>query len=374
MSLPRPSRSFVVVSLCVLAWLAAIDFAVNAAFGSSPPPGTQPSALNRYFEYGRSVEGKLARMVADPDGIGLILRAGWIEPATLAPLPDRPQAGTDLLMGVYGQSFALNASKAAADIDGHITLRGVGGPAAPPNHSYAAYKTDAPLRKADVVVFGVLSSSVAHMGSMSGLIWMFESPAPFTFPRYGLSGDTLTELRPVIGTEREFLSAFASRSAQWEQFKSQLIANDRGYDRFTFDASALDNSAIVRLVRRGWVAHQQTYEQDVYDPATGFRTDAPDVRTLQRLLVDLGQRTRARGERLVVLLMHTRGHSDHLYQALGPTLQQAGIDFISTHTLFSANDPSNFVADGHYVPAANERLARALLEKIARPAGTSRQR
>lgn len=363
-ALPRPSRSSVIVLLCMLLWLAAIDAVVNRLYGGRPPPGTEPSALNRYFEYGRSVEGKLARMVADPKGLGLILDAGWIDADVYRSLPDRPAPGSDLLVAVYGQSFALNAARAAADADGRMTLRAVGGPAAPPNHSYAAYQVDAPLRKADVTVVGILSSSVAHMGSMSGLVWMFESPAPFTFPRYTLQGGSLQALQPTIRSQPEFDRAFAERGDAWARFKAQLAANDRGYDRFTFEASVLDDSAIVRLIRRGWVAHRQGYEQDVYEPGVGFRDDAEDLQALRRMLVDWQGRARERGEHFIVLLLHTRGHADHLHKALGPALRAAGIDTISTHTLFSANDPSNFVPDGHYVPAANAKLAAALREHI----------
>lgn len=361
---PLPSRSFVTVSLFALAWLALIDIAVNLAFGPAPEPGQQPSALSRYFEYGRSIEGKLERMVADPKGAGLILSAGWVDPTSLKALPDRPQQGANLLVGVYGQSFTFNAANDAVKMDGHITLRGVGGPAAPPNHSYAAYKADAPLRRVDAVLFGVLSSSVAHVSSMSGLFWMFENPAPFTFPRYRLADGRLSEELPLIRSEAAFKEAFTQRSTLWRDFTTQLKHSDRGYDPFSFETSIADASSIIRLVRRGWVAHSQAYDAGVYTPGLGFNAEAEEVRVLQAMVEDLGRRTRERGERLIVLLLHARGHSDHLYEVLKETLSRNGIDHISTHTLFSANDPANFVPDGHYAADANRLLARTLHEKL----------
>lgn len=368
---PLPSRSFVTVSLFALAWLALIDIAVNLAFGSAPEPGQQPSALSRYFEYGRSIEGKLERMVADPKGAGLILSAGWVEPAALKALPDRPQVGANLLVGVYGQSFTFNAANEAVRMDGHITLRGVGGPAAPPNHSYAAYKADAPLRRVDAVLFGVLSSSVAHVSSMSGLFWMFENPAPFTFPRYRLADGRLSEELPLIRSETVFKEAFTRRSTLWRDFTTQLKHSDRGYDPFSFETSIADASAIVRLVRRGWVAHSQAYDAGVYAPGLGFNAEAEEVRVLQSLVEDLGRRTRERGERLIVLLLHARGHSDHLYEALKEALTRNGIEYVSTHTLFSANDPANFLPDGHYAESANRLLAKALLKKLRSAQGAT---
>ena len=363
-AVPRPSRASLVVFACMLLWLAAIDALVNRLYGGTPRPGVEPAALSRYFDYGRSVEGKLARMVADPAGLGLILDAGWIDAGIYRHLPDQPAPGKDLLVAVYGQSFALNAANAAAQADGRITLRPVGGPAAPPNHSYAAYQVDAPLRKADVTVLGILSASVPHMGSMSGLIWMFESPAAFTFPRYRVQDGKLVAVQPLIRSQSEFSRAFAERGTAWASFEAQLAANDRGFDRFSFDASALDQSAVVRLIRRGWVAHRQGYDTGVYEPGVGFRTDAEELQALRLILRDWKRRADERGERFVVLLLHTRGQADHLYTALAPTLNDAGIDAISTHTLFSANDPSNFQADGHYVDAANAKLAAALRDHI----------
>ena len=156
------------VAFWVVAWLVVIDIAVNLAFGPSQTRSRFPD-LQRYFEYGRSVEGKLARKIAgDPKTSGNILSAGWIEPELLAKLPDRAQDGDDLLVAAYGQSFTLNAMIEAASVDSRITVRPFGGPGAPPSHTYAAYKADAPFRKAPVVVFGILSSSVGQMGSMSG--------------------------------------------------------------------------------------------------------------------------------------------------------------------------------------------------------------
>jgi hypothetical protein len=349
------------IVLWVVVWLALADVAINLAFGSR---AARETTLGRYFEYGRSVEGKLAQAITEERKPGSLLSAGWIDPDLLKSVSPERKEGTDLTVAVYGQSFSMHAAHAAVALDGKITLRGFGGPGAPPNHSYAGYQADTPFRKADVVVFGVLSSSVPDMGSMSGLIWQFESPAPFTFPRYHVAGSTLTEERPVIRSEAEFRDAFGKQTPLWQRFKAQLKASDRGYSPFVFDQSPIDRSAIVRLVRRGWVAHHEAYDQGVYDSHTGFNMKAEEVLVLRTMLAELSRQTQARGERLVVLLLHTRGQSDHLYQAIGPALDAAKIDYISTHTLFSANDPTHFLPDGHYVPAANQKLARALVSKL----------
>ena len=356
----------IAVALWVLAWLLVIDAGVNWALGSNTP-SAEPSALKRYFEYGRSIEGKLDRMAAaDPKKGGQMLSTGWVDEAWLRSLPAQPLGDDDLLVAIYGQSFSYIATREAARLDSKITVRGVGGPGAPPSHSYAAYKADVSLRKADVVVFGVLSSAVANMGSMSGLIWGFENPAPFTFPRYRVLDGRLTEVVPLIRSEAEFREAFTGRTDVWRRFKEQLRASDRGYDPLTFDASWADSSSIARLLRRGWVAHGRVYEDGVLQPGEGFNPDSEEIKALRAMLVDLSQRTRERGEHLIVLLLHTMGHANYLDRVLEETLKSNRIEYISTHALFSSGDPSNFLFDGHYSEEANLRLSKTLLAAMRR--------
>jgi hypothetical protein len=88
---------------------------------------------------------------------------------------------------------------------------------------------------------------------------------------------------------------------------------------------------------------------------------------LRRLLVEADQLARARGERLIVLLLHTKGHGDRLHKVLAGTLESARIEYLSTHQFFSANDPTNFLRDGHYAERANDALAQALRERLRRP-------
>lgn len=364
---PPPARSGILsITLWCLAWLALLDIAVNAVFGTDQPLDEAP-ALARYFEYGRSIEGKLERQVAaDPNRGGQMISTAWIEEDWLRSLPSAPEGDDDLLVAVYGQSFSHIATHEAARVDGRITVRAVGGPGAPPSHSYAAYQADVGLRRADVVVLGILSWAVPNMGSLSGLLWNFESPAPFTFPRYGVAQGQLTAVEPLIRSEAQFRAAFTARDETWQRFEQQLREHDRGYSALTFDASWADHSAIARMLRRGWVAHARPYEQGVFDPAEGFDPRSQEIQALRALLAELARDTRARGERLVVLLLHSQGHADHLDRALAETLQAHRIEYISTHTLFSSADPSNYKFDGHYSDAANARLGASLLAALRR--------
>lgn len=351
---------------CVF-WLAVFDLA--SGIGLRVVAARHPdSGLVRYFDYGRSIEGKLQNLTSltQGDTRAQILSAGWLDPAEWQRRPTRPLPGTDLLVAVYGQSFSKNAASATATLDGRLTLRQIAGPAAPLDHSYAALCLDQGLRKADVVVVGILASSVAHIGSISGMDWSFENPAPFTFPHYTVKNGKLTAEAPIFSTEAAFRTAFAGKTPEWQRFKQQLTQHDPGYDRFVFDNTLLDASNLVKLMRRGWVAHSTSYDTGVFSEGKGFRLDAEPVQTMRAILWEMANLTQSRNERLIVLLEHDQGYGDHLYMALKDTLASAKIEFISTHSLFSASDPHNFIADGHYTEEANGKLAAALQTMIRR--------
>lgn len=371
MDTPTSSRALRIVALSIawtLAWLVLFDIATHfviARLAARHPD----SGVVRYFQYGLSVEAKLDEATRLPTGApdALILDAGWLDPAQWQALPTAPAPGSDKLVALYGQSFAFNVAREVMRMDGRLTLRRIGGPAAPPDHSYTAYLKDGGNAHADIVLFGILASAVPHMGAMSGMDWTFEHPAPFTYPRYTLREGRLEAEAPVLGTQRQFRDAFAVRSGTWDAFKAQLARNDRGFDPLTFDRTWLDGSQIALLMRRGWVAHSQDYAAGIYDPRTGFAPDAEQIRVLNAMLVDLGQRTKRRGQRLIVLLEQDQGYGSALYKALGPTLERERIEFISTHTLFSSGDPHNFQPDGHYTEAANAIFARQLETMIRTP-------
>jgi hypothetical protein len=66
--------------LWIISYLILIDVAVYIIFKYPPDPkNTSPSALQLFFEYGRSVEGKLSRMtrLSDEESASII-NSGWI--------------------------------------------------------------------------------------------------------------------------------------------------------------------------------------------------------------------------------------------------------------------------------------------------------
>jgi hypothetical protein len=360
-----PDASSTKVIVWVVIWLAVIDVAINFAFDSKRPWAGRVLGLTRYFNYGRSIEGKLSDSLGPlVDKPNAIVHAGWIDPQQWVDLPSKANSNGDLSVAVYGQSFAFDAAKSMQEMDRHMTLRLIGGPAAPLSHSFAAYRSDSPTRNVDVVIIGILASSLAKSDSISALSWTFESPAPYTFPRFSLDYGKLIEVTPLITTESEFREAFRTRRETWRDFKEQLKVYDKGYSALSFNESILDHSALLRLMRRGWASSLRQYENEERDVDGSPRYDQAQIQVAVELLRQLRQMTSAAGEQLVVVLLHDRGFDQTLYRALGPALDQMHVRYISTHQFFSSRDPGKFVSDGHYIEAANNMIAHELLRSI----------
>ena len=62
-----------------LVWLILIDVTVNILFAMPTSPNVLPSKMQMFFNHGRSVEGKIRRMVGvDKEATAKIAYAGWI--------------------------------------------------------------------------------------------------------------------------------------------------------------------------------------------------------------------------------------------------------------------------------------------------------
>ncbi len=353
--------------LATLLWLMAVDAALNLVLLPRWPWAGKLESVSRYFAYGLSVEGKIAKnLTATQPGADAVLKAGWLDPSSWTQLPVQPAAaGADgRLVAVYGQSFALNAARAMAEKDPRITLRMIAGPAAPLSYAYAAYRADTQGAKAPVVVLGVLASSLARSGQFSMTAGSFENPAPFTFPRFSLDGQTLVEQAPVIHTYPEFLEAFRARGPLWQKFRAQLFEGSPSLDSFVFDAGWWDASTAVRLIRRGWVASQDDVRQGAADAHGLFPAFAAQVPVALSILTQAQQLALSRQQHLVVLLINDRGYAGSLDETLGKPLQAKGIHVLSSSDSINSRDLANFVADGHFTQQANQRFARTLGQGI----------
>ena len=127
------------------------------------------------------------------------------------------------------------------------------------------------------------------------------------------------------------------------------------------------------MVRRAYAQHHFASVAGAITNKDGFNPDDPDIGpTLKAMCRDFAATARADGRRPLVLLIQDQGSERDLYDLLGPALDAAGVPYISTHQLVPTRDHSNFVTDGHFTPAAYDRVARAVLERLKTDSASSR--
>lgn len=344
-------------------WLACLDIGINLLFAFPSPTQRPPNSLERYFDYGRSIQGKLSRTLSEPTPEGLkLLNAGWIDPQSWQTQPTTVEADDDLLVAIYGMSFAKDIGQALIKLDSQITLRNMSSPAAPPSHSFAKFMADTDKKNADVVVIGILASSVQRMRSVSGMSWSYESPTPYTYPYYTLTNeDKLVAVEPAIKTGDDFIQSFQAQDEQWKRFKQQMKQYDQPFDAFVFNRNMSDRSAIVRLIRRGWANRVRGQSQKgLYAPETGFNPKASEIRTLKVMLSEFVRTAQAADQTPIILLINDQGYADALPTVLMPHLDSLEAQVLSTHSIASSSDPKNFIDDGHFTEEANQKIAKVL--------------
>jgi hypothetical protein len=358
-----PLGRFLSIVLWTVGALILIDVAVGRAFHPPADP-RRASSLQTYFDYGRSIEGKLRREVGStPEQDAAIVKAGWIanecNVATSTPLG---KLGFD----IYGMSFSNQIADYMERLDLGLASQRFGGPAAPPNHSYACFirRVEAGCQRAPIQILGVLASSVRRMETISGLTTSFEAPQPFTYPRYSLTPDGQLEGHsPSIATQDDLRAALAD-PMQWRAFLDELAANDAFYVEQLVRADIFDHSVIARMIRRAW-GQRFVRDRTAALRATDGFSGAPDIApVLRAILLDFAAKARKAAERPIVILIEDQGYGSALSAMVTPALQAKRIDFVATSTIVSPDDAHNFEGDGHFIPEANEKIARAVLNLL----------
>lgn len=360
---PRPWIEIAKLGGWMFLWLTCLDIGINFLFAFPSPTQRPPSSLERYFDHGRSIQGKLSRTLENPTPEGLkLLNAGWIDPQSWQTEPTTVEASDDLLVAIYGMSFAKDIGQALIEIDSQITLRNMSSPAAPPSHSFAKFMADTDKKNADVVVIGILASSVQRMRSVSGMSWSYESPTPYTYPYYTLNSENkLVTVEPAIKTGEDFIQSFQTQDEQWQQLKQQMKQYDQPFDSFVFNRNISDRSAIIRLIRRGWANRVRAQSQKgLFTPETGFNPKASEIRTLKVMLSEFVRTAKAADQTPIILLINDQGYGDALPTVLTPHLNSLEAQVLSTHTIASTTNPKNFIDDGHFTKEVNLKIAEAL--------------
>lgn len=361
--IPSSRPKLLKTGLWLLLWLVLADISINLLFPF--PRGLQqtPNSIERYFDYGRSIEGKLKRMVRQPTTANQsILSAGWVNPNDWKDLPTAPKPGDDLLVSVYGMSFADNIAQQLTKLDDKITLRSIGGPSAPVNHSLATYTADTEGKSADVAILGILASSVKRIHSLSGTNWSYENPTPYTYPYYTLTeNNQLTKIDPIIKTADQFTQAITQQNGDWQQQQQQMREYDSPFSAFIFNSNFSDRSALIRLIRRGWANRTiNKSETRLYHQTKGFDANASEIKVLKAMLSEFTQTARNAQQTPIVILISDQGYNNHLHEALSPHLNTLDVSVLNTYDIASSNDPTNFIPDGHFTIESDRQLATQL--------------
>ena len=360
-------RGCVATLFWTLVFLAFADMAINAFFAIPSDPTQEPRPLQRFFDYGRSIEGKLRLMIGPDDASSHpLLRAGWIDQIVGSAGEDGwdvARKGQRLRIACYGMSFAFSICREMASFDNTVVLRLLGGPAAPLSHLHALYMRDRGGRDADVVVLGILASSLPALYSAAYMTWNFEAPGAYTYPRYWLVGGRLERASSPVSS-LEGLRAALLDPARWRAFRNDLRRLEEGFIPPVFDATVLDHSAIVRIVRRSLAHRSKRAAIDRFHDKHGFRAESGIVELAAALAIDFARAVQEDGATPLILLLNDQGYGDDLFRALAPALDDASIAYVSTHEIAPATDPVNFIGDGHFTKLRDRAIAEQLLATI----------
>lgn len=361
--------------------LGLLDLGVQVGLDHGAPQG-----LVRFFDYGRSVPGKLAQWRATPGAPGNLRDVAWrdammresaakfaAEPAT--PLIRDPLIRHPVIRG-YGMSFLGNILTAAQGLRPDLVVDLHAGPGAPANATYAMFLDDRPNRRAgDVVVLGILSDTLEGMFSLSNRTWVFEQPAPFTYPVFSPdpsdsdpagsdpSDSGLIRTEPLVTSlaDEDRLASDPAFAAAWA---AQLAAIDRADMAEAFALPGLDASPLARLLRRGLVMpelakRRQAAMAEISDPASQA------AETLRRMVAGFAKMARADGQVPIVALIQGNKPAPDLAGLLCPGLRKAGVTCFATAELQDPRDHRAFKADGHYKPETDAAFAAEFLKLLA---------
>lgn len=361
---PATRRGAAATVIWTVLGLLAADLATSRAFRPPQKQTAEPSTLQRYFEYGRSVEGKLRTMVhPDDESSAPIVIAGWLGNPEFAREPKQATRPDHLLVAAYGQSFTQHVMQNATRLDPRIETRLMGGPGAPLSHSYALYQRDRHAHEAQVVVIGVLASVLPQLATLTPMTWGFEAPTPYMYPRYRLVRGQLDQLPPPLETLDE-LRATLRDPARWGALRRLLATEDAAFDSLTFDQDLFDRLALGRMVRRALGHQHQADFTARYHDANGFKNQDGILDVARALLLEFGRTAVEDGRLPIVLLFDDRGYPGHLDAALARSLDEAHIAYVSSDGVAPASDLNNFVPNGHFTPEIDAQMARLWLDRV----------
>ncbi|MGX7953596.1 hypothetical protein ACWPM1_13670 [Tsuneonella sp. HG249] len=348
----------------MLAWLAVIDVAVGAAFAyPEDPRDTEPGALALYFDYGRSMEGRLRRATrTDPARTAPITLAGWYDPLIAV---ERPAGPGTTGVTMYGMSHAVRLADALPGVAPRYRVRSVGAPGATTNWSYGAFLRDRDRRESRVAVLAIMSSTLPMILSPTPMDWNTSFAMPYTADRFAIDGSTgrLQRIAPPYDSFPEYVRTLEDTAA-WEMALDRFARTDPFYDPLLVKATVLDNSVIVRLARRAWSQRRDHSWREGVLSAAGFAGNSEPVRVANAIVADFARQARADGILPVIYIVDSFGYRDQLTRSLEATLRRNRIPYLSSSQHVDPTRPNNYLPDSHFTDANDRVLAQALAELI----------
>jgi hypothetical protein len=340
----------------VVAWLVVIDVAIQSVFPyPSDPKIIEPPRIASYFDYGRSVEGKLLRMTrCDKEQTAPISLSGWYEPITAV---QQSPAGSDHTVTFYGMSHTVLLSEAFARLNQDFSVRSVGAPGAPPNWSAGAFDRD--KVNSEFAVLGVMSVAVANLNSSSPMFSSFDNPIPYTADRFVDNGGSIKVIKPPYESFADYCETF-SDPQKWDASVKQMTQSDPAYSAAMFKQDVFDHSALARLLRRAYGQQRTKSARTASLSASGYVENSEQILATRRIVQHFARAARKRGIKPVIYIVNNFGYSDHLYQALKETLDAEGIGYLNSAAIIPPADPRGYLPDSHFTIEGDEKLAKAI--------------
>lgn len=262
-------------------------------------------------------------------------------------------------------SHAVRLADALSQISSAYQVRSVGAPGASTNWSYGAFLRDKGPPKSKAAVLAIMSSTVPMTLSPTPMDWNTSFPMPYTADRFVLKGKRLQRIPPPYESFEGYVRTLDDPAA-WNRALAQFARTDPFYDRFLVRQTWLDNSTMVRLMRRAWSQRRdRSWRGKVLD-AKHFDPDSEALKVANGIVADFARQARQAGIVPVIYVVDSFGYGDQLYLALSRTLHRDRIPYIATHDYVDPADPTGYLPDSHFTPQNDRRLAVALARLLDR--------
>lgn len=344
--------------LWALLWLIVIDAAAGYAFAfPADVKNTNPGRLQLFFDYGRSMEGRLRRMTrTDPEQSAPITLAGWYSPLKAVERPAKPGGET---VTVYGMSHAVRLAEALQRVSPRYAVRSVGAPGAATNWSYGAYRRDVGKARSKVVVLAIMSSTLPNITSMSPMTWNDSFPLPYTSDRYLIENGRLKVVTPPYDSFAGYVATL-NDPARWAAAMDRFARYDPSYDSLLVRDTPLDYSTLVRMLRRAHSNSRDRAAGSAVLTARGFDPASEPIRVANAIVSEFAADARKHGQLPVIYIVNNYGYGDQLRRALQARLDREDIPYLSSDSVVDPADPANYLSDTHFTDANDEKLAEAL--------------